>query len=565
MPKDANIVPNLRVDIPDFKQSTSVLGRGNANLQRKLVFQDQAAAAPEGYLVEVADQVASPGLFSVHNGISYDRDGQIINNENDVDATRSATLGADATYFVEIEFVESESDVDARAFWDTTFANGAGEPPGREFSQNIATRLTPDWQIVTPISTTEFESTSDPNSTKIPVAVLTVVAGEISGGSTSPLRSTLSTDEIIAATEIRLLNTRSMPQSFTLRINPGGGSQEDVVVTGNDQENGILTLGAGTVNAHFAGERVIVTGGSAAEFLIERVAAAIPTAGTEDARPRFYQADEDRGAIIGVDAAGTGSDRSDQSIENLKRYVDFVAAQLREVKFGGMLAGEAGNAAPPAAFNNPPRYFDAGGNLVGARGNTVSVGDGVNSWGDFNTLQAGSALAALDAATAAISPAGGTIYLKVGDYDVATEWIIPDGITVIGDGILNTRIRATGATAAVRVLGVGVTIRDLTIKLQGGTHTHCLEVANEFGFLDTVSIENGCLVHISAADFRFTNCLIRGISGEAAFEAPAGLSTNRYFYFVNCLFTASGPSTSRKMERLQLATLLSSLLDQTLV
>ena len=53
MTKDANILPNLRVDIPDFKQATSVLGRGNAKAQRKLVFQDKSSAIAEGFLVEI--------------------------------------------------------------------------------------------------------------------------------------------------------------------------------------------------------------------------------------------------------------------------------------------------------------------------------------------------------------------------------------------------------------------------------------------------------------------------------------------------------------------------------
>lgn len=476
MPKNANILPNGRVDIPDFKQATSVLSRGTAELHRKLVYQDRSSVIAEGFLTEIANQGSFPGLFSIHNGIGYDRDGKIINNEDDEDATRSATLVGDATYFIEVEFTETESDSDARAFWDTTYNNGAGVEPGREFSQTVATRITPDWQIVTPISTTAFERTSDPSSAKIPVAVITVAGGLISGGTTSPLRSVVSADASIGATAVTLLNTRAMPQSFTLRLDPGGANQEDVVVSVNDQSNGKLVCTALTAN-HLKGERTIIIAG--ADFLVERITSALPTSGTEDGRTRFYQANEERGALIGLDPTGTGEDRSDLQVENLKRYVDFLAGQLRELKFGGQAGSDVGDLAPPNSFVAEPRYFSRAGGILGARSNTVSVGDGVATWGDFNSVQSGSAQAALQAAHDALPADGGTIYIKAGAYSIgATTVTFSKNVHLVGDKGSSV-IDAGGAVPAITYTGAGLrlSIEGVDI-LATGTSLSGLEITN---------------------------------------------------------------------------------------
>lgn len=142
-------LPNERVLIVDWEAATSELAQGLANLHNSLIFEDKFARVLDGFRVEITDQTVAPGQFTVHNGRALDRDGQLVTNETDVDASRSLTLGANATYYVEVEFVISASDVDARPFWDPTYSNGADpsgdvRPPGREVSVNVSTRLTPD-------------------------------------------------------------------------------------------------------------------------------------------------------------------------------------------------------------------------------------------------------------------------------------------------------------------------------------------------------------------------------------------------------------------------------------
>jgi len=544
MPNRVNILPNLRVDVQDLQDIEQYAETTIRNQLEKLVISN-LAAIQDGFRVEIANQGTSPGLFAVHNGVAIDRYGQIVNNENDYAAQRSQTLIADATYFVEVEFVTDLGVVDAKAFWDPSFDNGVDpsgdvRTPGREFSQNVATRIIPDWRIVTPISITGFDRDTDPNSLRIPVAVLTVSGGGgvITGGTTNPARTVTAEAAGVAVLKLKGLDTRLFPDSFPLRIAPATGSTELITVSSNDRENGILTLSLATAFAHAAGTRLVDESATPVVFLEERPVVALPTAGTEDARSFMFRGDETRGGAVAQDPeSNTG--RADISIKNLKDEIDFLASQLRELKFGGLLDSEVGNVAPATAFNALPRYYEEAGNLVGSRSITVSVGDGVNTWGDFNTLQSGGALAALNAATAVVvANGGGIIYVKAGTYNVATPWVIPDLVTVVGDGNSVSTINATGATAAVSITGAVVRMRHIGVTVVGGTYTHSVDLTNEFHTFENVFFGAGILGSGGVARCNFINCLFNGTGGNAAFEVPTGI-TNECFKFTACTFTAA--------------------------
>jgi len=491
MPKDVILRPNMRIDIPDFEDKTSVFSRESDKLELERFILDNQSVATEGFRVEIANQGTDPGLFTIVNGTAFNRAGQLVNNEIDTIATRSATLSVNATYFVEIEFIETESDTDARAHWDPTYNNGTDpsgdvRPDGREFSRAVATRRTPDWQIVTPISTSGFARTTNPNSTRVPIAVLTLSGGVITGGTTTPLRSVITTSIPISSSVVRLFNTKEMPDSFTIRLNPGGATQEDVGVITNDRDNHILTLGSNTLFAHSAGERVVVAGVTPAEYLIERTTPDLPIAGTADARPRFFQGDAARGSYIAIDPAGSGSDRSDNQIITLKRYVDFLAGQLRELKFGGGTSTTVGNTAPPSAFTNATDYFDFSGSVVGARTNTVSVGDGITSFGDFNTTTSGSAAAAINAALDVLggSSGSGVLYIKRGTYLLSSTITVDHHVKIMGDGLGNAgtilRGNSTGAVFNINIPTLGgatatVVFESLQMDMPG-TGPFCLTI-----------------------------------------------------------------------------------------
>jgi len=114
MPKRVNVLPNQRIDVVDFKASTETFANESDKLRWESFIQDNLPRVSDGFRVEVS------GLtLTVFNGLAFDRDGEIVVNETDDSAQRSVTLAStNATYYVEVEFVTSEGDVDSRAFWD---------------------------------------------------------------------------------------------------------------------------------------------------------------------------------------------------------------------------------------------------------------------------------------------------------------------------------------------------------------------------------------------------------------------------------------------------------------
>lgn len=469
MPKEVNILPNGRVDINDFKTQTSELSRGLHDQHIHSLVLGVLSGVLEGFRVEIPDQTSSPGEFTIVNGNAFDRRGRIINNEDDARATRSHTLAGDGTYYVEVELTSAESDVDARAFWDPDYSNGTDpsgdpRPDGREFDQNVATRITPDWQIVTPPATSDFTYKSTPSTNRVPVCVLTVSGGQITGGTTVPISSVVAEAIAPAASSIRLLDTRAMPDSFTLTLDPGGPNDEDVTVSSNDRENGILALSATPSNSHAVGTRAQEGGGSPTQYLAQREASAIPTSGTEDARPRVFQGDEDLGYALGVDP-DRADERSDASVASLQRYVDFLAAQVRELKFGAARDADVGTVAPPSSFAAAPRYFDAAGGVQGGRTYTVTVGDGVNSWGDFNATQVGSASTAIQNAIDALPGSQGIIFIKKGSYS-GVNVTLPffSRVMIIGEGQGATSLTASSGTAITNQQDSHLVLRDLTVR-----------------------------------------------------------------------------------------------------
>jgi hypothetical protein len=110
--------------------------------------------------------------------------------------------------------------------------------------------------------------------------------------------------------------------------------------------------------------------------------------------------------------------------------------------------------------------------LQGAKTNTVSVGDGVTTWGDFNALQSGSAQAAIQAAHDALPTSGGTIYLKTGTYDIANTTVtFSNEVILVGDGQASTVIRSTGTAAPLTITGSNISVRDLQFAYVNASST----------------------------------------------------------------------------------------------
>lgn len=526
MTKRVNWLSNERVDIPDMDAGTNDLASGLLKQHFADFIQDNFARVAEGFRV----QVTAPKTLTVYNGVSFDRSGQLLNNEDEDNTSRSITFGANGTYFVEVLFTLAASDTDARGFWDPVFDNGADPSgdlrlPGKEFGQNVATRLAVDWQIVSPISTSSFAILSNPNSLNIPIAQITVTGGVITGATTQTARSTLQEPAKIGDTKIKLFNTRVMPDGFTATVD-AGGSPETATVINNDRDNNILTLSAGLSGAHLVGARVLVASVGAAAFLVENTTPELPghdisaLTGSIDLRPRYWQADEQRGYGL-IQNPQDNTSHSDLQIRSLKDHVDFLAAELRELKYGAATATGVGATAPPGTFSLSPRYYEAPGSILGARTNTVSIGNGTTSWGDFNVAQMGSADAAFAAALAVItSHGGGTIFVKNGAYNITTTLTITTTTHIVGESRYGASINMTAAAYTLTFNGGSVSLENISITVSGSGlgAVHVID--------DSAAVIN--------------NCTLYGILGEAGVALSGSINNSQIYAPKLFQATASG-------------------------
>lgn len=431
MPKKLNISSNERVDLVDFNRASAEYTQESLNFDRQKLLQARRSLVSGGFRIEIADQVANPGQFTIYNGVGIDRDGNILNNEQQIDDARTLTLsGVGTAFYIEVEFVETQSDVDGRAFWDPTFSGNT--PPGKEFSISVATRLTPDWQLTTPPSTSDFDIVANVSSNRIPIAVLTTNgSNQISGFTAVNISTVLEEDAGSADTVIRVLDSTLFPTTGTLTVD--GVSRS---ITANDRANGLITISAGIGTAKPAGSIVVETGVTAAFVPMSTDPSPVTgAAGDEDRRRRVFAGDEVRGSALSANPED-GAARSDLMIQSLKDHVDYLAAQMRELKFGSLRSDET-STAPPSSFTST-RHYDAAGSVTGARAFAVSIGDGTNSYGDYNNSVLTTALnAAHDALDASD---GGSIFVKKGTYTWGTVAFETDRPTyvVFEEGVVFT-------------------------------------------------------------------------------------------------------------------------------
>ena len=429
MPKKVNVSSNQRIDLDDFTRAASDYTQESGNFSREqLVLARRSLALGAGFRIEISDQATSPGEFTIYNGTAVDKAGNILNNEQSAADARVLTLsGTGLEHYVEVEFVETESDVDSRAFWDPTFPGN--NPPGKEFSLSVATRKTPDWQVVRPPSTSAFTVTGTVNSNRIPIAVLyTNGSGEIAGFTAVNASTVLEEDIAAPDTQLRVLDSTLFPTTGTATV--GGTS---ISITANDRINGILTISPFVGVAKQAGDIVVETTVTAAFLPLETDALPGAPSGTEskDQRRSLFKGDEIRGSALSANPQDAAA-RSDIQNKSLKDYVDFLASQLRELKFGDPRS-DVTEGLPPSDWSGT-RYFNSAGSLAGSRLATITVGDGTLSYGDVNNAALGTAIQAAHDALDATN--GGTIFVKDGDYSSTTDATLDRPVKIVfGHGV----------------------------------------------------------------------------------------------------------------------------------
>lgn len=504
MPKGLQAHAAERIDLDDLTLGTRTFTQNSVAKQIETVVLDNQSRIRRGFRIELPDQASFPGRIVVHGGDAYDALGKKLLNEDQATVTRTVTLqGSTTNFYVEIEFIEGDGDVDARAFWDPTVDQGAdvsGDalPDGQEFSDNVATTKVPDWKIVTPISTTAFARTANPNSTRIPLALLRT---DGSNQITNVVNTNLTTEkpattllEVLSTTLIRVQDAQLFPATSDIVVGEGAGSQETATISTSVPGTGLITLTGALTNSHTPGEICRGSGGASPNIIVESEigryrrdeVGATPPNHEIDVKDKLFQGDEIHGDILSRGHGGV-NDRSDVNIQSLKDRIDFMAAQLQELKWGIMnpytsLTDAART--PPVNFPATPRYFDRAGGVAGSRFATVTVGTGTGSFGDFN----GTTHLALQAAVDSL-PSGGHVHIKAGTYTLGADLTLPAvPLIITGEGSA-TIINVTSANNVVVATTSDIEIRDLDFDGSAGADSVALSIANNPDHLRLENVE----------------------------------------------------------------------------
>lgn len=548
MPKFVKLHTGERLDLPDLVHGTSVFTQESVNFISEKELIDNRARISDGFRVRIEDQGTFPGQITVYNGVAINRAGQVFTNEDTPDDSRSTTLqGLNTTFYVEVELATVTGDSDARYFWDPTEFNSPPIPNGSEFMENVATRVASDWRIVRPVSTTGFEQSSNPNSLRVPVAVLrTDGANVIDVGANPGLLlvnpvAIVESDVPSGTTSFRVLDGRILPPvPFDISFDFGSGIPEARTVSTHDKVNDILTLSAALTNAHPAGAVVQVTN-PLVYFAAQNKDPSDPvlnpllaTPGHPDMAQRLWQANEVRGSALMVSQDYPGA-RDDLSIHNIKDQVDHLAAQLRELKFGSPRP-EIISTAPPASFPSRPRWYDRAGSVQGARTATFTIGNGTTTFGDFNGTTEAPFLAALSALPAS----GGVIFVKPGTYTFANTVTVAKAVTFLGSGTTNTSILNANAAGAAFTLSIATAFENIAISQTGAGLQSAIDVtANITVSLDRCLLATGVRINNVQASFRAYNCVFTFSPAASAIFLPISNGILAYSVFDSCTFTAA--------------------------
>jgi len=486
MPKSLHIHSNERIDLPDFELAANGYSHSLRSHQISKAMLDKHSRVLSGFRIELADQATSPGQLTVHAGLAFDKSGAILDIEDQPDASLTTTLaGASQTFYLEVEFTETESDLDSRGFWDPTVDQASPIPDGGEVLVSVSTRKTPSWKIVNPISTTGFTYLSLPNSTRIPIAVLNTDASNqidpsVNLFSSLEFPSTVTVSDYAAATTVlSVVDSHLFPIGAVVTIDFGGTSPETGrTVINNDLENHIITISPALATSHLAGSIVRRTDAGTDTLVPEQTdpnaaayAAVTPATRPNDYRKRFFGGDELRGSGL-LKSAKTFGTRDDLKIKTEKDYKDFIAALIRDLKFGSPRADSNVNS-PPVSFSSTPRYYDSASSISGAKNNTISIGNGTTTYGDLN----GTTDAVFTSAVAFLAAnGGGTIYIKKGTYVFTNQVTIPDGLSVrfVGEsrsGVILANNRAATSAFVVSDSGglTNVTFENVSGAQTGGS------------------------------------------------------------------------------------------------
>lgn len=535
MPKSLKVHSGERIDIVDFVQGANTYTQETQKHLLERSWIDRRGRILDGFRVRIEDQSLNPGLITVYNGNAVDRSGQLINNEDSPNDSRSITLlGVSTTFYVEIEFTSVESDTDARFFWDPTVPNTPPEPDGSEFALNVATRISPDWKVL--VNTVGFQQSTNPNSVRVPVCILTtdgtnqVATGVNPGLTLVQPASVLESDIALGVNSLRVIDARIMPTApFSVTIDVGGALSENRIVTAVDRVNGILTISVATANAHQAGSIVRATTGNV--YLVADNRDPSSTSPHPDPAQRVWQANELRGSAL-TQSKETFGVRDDLNLRSLKDEIDFLSAQLREMKFGHPRP-DVVSTAPPVLFATRPRYFDRAGSIQGAKTNTVSIGNGTTTFGDFN----GTDDTPFNNAVNALPVTGGTIFVKAGTYNFAKPLTLGKPVRIVGVHANAVNLVNDFALGPLFYVSANAQMDNLTLSIGTGLDLTLDVITSVFvSFTNCVVAGTVRLSGAIAPSIRAYKCAFSAATLGTGIIASTGGAVLTFSEFISCSF-----------------------------
>ena len=176
MSKRLRVLGNQRIDLEDFLHGGSgfTVAELKVHVQQLL---SELMGVVEGFDVALD---GAPGtetnVLRIYNGAALDPTLQLVHVEDSPAGVVTLALEGAGLHHVGIVFRLVPSDTAARYFWDPG-AQNAGGTTGREFVQDVRTRLSVTWQPVDALDDPTFAASGiDVPSLVIPLAVIPVVA-----------------------------------------------------------------------------------------------------------------------------------------------------------------------------------------------------------------------------------------------------------------------------------------------------------------------------------------------------------------------------------------------------
>lgn len=117
----------------------------------------------------------------------------------------------------------------------------------------------------------------------------------------------------------------------------------------------------------------------------------------------------------------------------------------------------------PTSFTSNPRYWEHAGSIAGAKEATFTIGDGSNSWGDYNGTDEQPFLDAV----AALPASGGTIVVKGGTYTFDSQVTINKPCKIVGHGRDQVTIVKNISSATEGCFLIGMAARDDVSEVSG--------------------------------------------------------------------------------------------------